>query len=40
MTAWDVVIASEECLDLVDLSAGNVEGGVVLPYGLRVRALQ
>ena len=31
---------SEECLDLVDLSAGNVEGGVVLPYGVLVRPLQ
>ena len=31
---------SEECLDLVDLCAGNVEGGVVLPYGLLVRSIE
>src|SRR3954451_11503309 len=31
---------SEERLDLVDLSTRNVEGGVVSPHGLLVRALQ
>ena len=31
---------SEECLDLIHFSAGNVEGGVVLAYGLLVRPVQ